>query len=314
MRWLFLIALACREPMDVAADAGVADAGRLRAPEEVLAPSAYDCTSSGPYEPPARPHPFDCHRDPSCAARLVSAHRIGTPFAPENSVSALRAAILLGADMVETDLRLSSDGALVFIHDAEVDRTFEATGNVEDLTLAELKTLPMKTGDRAGDFGCERIPTMDEVFALARGRVVVELEVKRIDAAPVAARYLRDHDLYRDAFLLCDLDECAAARAEVPDVPIMPRPQQPEDVPAALAFEPAPILVHVDPNSSFLVPSVLDPIRARGAKVFVNAIILGDGLAIGNDLSGYTSVYEMGVDAALFENVHWALVALGRLP
>ena len=50
--------------------------------------------------PGARPHAFGCLHDPACSSRFVAAHRMGTPFGPENSLSVLRASILLGADVV----------------------------------------------------------------------------------------------------------------------------------------------------------------------------------------------------------------------
>ena len=74
----------------------------------------------------------------------MAGHRIATPFAPENSLSALRAAILLGVDVVETDVRLTADGVVVLIHDGSVERTLEGSGDVDQLTLAELQSLPMK--------------------------------------------------------------------------------------------------------------------------------------------------------------------------
>jgi glycerophosphoryl diester phosphodiesterase len=43
------------------------------------------------------------------------------------------------ADYIEVDVRLSYDGVPVIIHDARVDRTTSRTGQVNDLTLKELK-------------------------------------------------------------------------------------------------------------------------------------------------------------------------------
>jgi len=70
---------------------------------------------------------------------VVSAHRGGSAYAPENTMLAERNAVRVGADQLETDTQLTSDGALVLIHDATLDRTTDCTGNVIDHTLAQVR-------------------------------------------------------------------------------------------------------------------------------------------------------------------------------
>jgi glycerophosphoryl diester phosphodiesterase len=184
------------------------------------------------------------------------------------------------------------------------------------LTFAEVRGFPLRLedGDPEGDFSCEVLPTLDEVFALARGQVVVELEVKAEAAGVIAAEYLRDQGLYGGAFLLCDPGECAAARAAVPDVPIMTRPQSADEVPAAVAILPAPIMVHIDPTAAFLADGVIDQIHGVGAKVYGNAFVAGDGVALGaGDLSGYLGLYDDGLEVVQSEYPHYLLQALGRV-
>ena len=53
---------------------------------------------------------------------LVAAHRGGRFTAPENTMSAFRRAIAAGVDMIETDVRMTADGELVLMHDAESKR------------------------------------------------------------------------------------------------------------------------------------------------------------------------------------------------
>jgi glycerophosphoryl diester phosphodiesterase len=69
------------------------------------------------------------------------AHRGGAGLWPENTAHAFAGAVALGADVLEMDLHGTSDGALVVIHDAAVDRTTNGAGRVNSLTLAELKRL-----------------------------------------------------------------------------------------------------------------------------------------------------------------------------
>jgi glycerophosphoryl diester phosphodiesterase len=83
----------------------------------------------------------------------------------------------MGVDAVETDVHLSKEGEFVLIHDHTVDRTTDGRGFVRDMTLAQLRRLD------AGSwydpkFAGERIPTLEELLAWARGRVGVALEIK----------------------------------------------------------------------------------------------------------------------------------------
>ena len=113
--------------------------------------------------------------------------------------------LLLGSDMLEVDIHTTSDGELVVLHDATVDRTTNGTGRVYDKTLAEVQALdagqnlvpgegteagrdaeqyPYR-GVRVGEvdppkgFGPDdfRIPTLEEVMA-AYPDVPINIEIK----------------------------------------------------------------------------------------------------------------------------------------
>jgi glycerophosphoryl diester phosphodiesterase len=298
-----------------AGGAGGAGGGVL-SPTDYLDPSDYDCTAPPDPAPGARPHTLGCILDPTCAADLVCAHRMGNPFAPENSLSALRASILLGVDIVETDARITSDGRVVLVHDAEVDRTLEGSGNVRDFTLAELKAMPVRLepGDPPGDFSCERVVTIEEVMALASGRIVVELETKDVEAGVAAAEHLSTQGLYASAYVQCAPSECDAIRAAVPDAPIMVRVNSLADLDLAEAYDPPPLLVEVDPGPPYTEPPVLDRIHAIPARAFTNAFLNADATAIiTGDLSQYAVGYAAGLDVLQTEFPHLALTGLGRI-
>jgi len=114
---------------------------------------------------------------------LNIAHRGASGTFPENTLSAFRAAIDAGAVMCELDVQLSRDGAVVVIHDETVDRTTDGKGEVAQLSLEELKRLDagakFKGTIKAGTLkGAERIPTLDEVFAVTRGKCGLNIELK----------------------------------------------------------------------------------------------------------------------------------------
>jgi len=94
----------------------------------------YLATFHRPQRAPDRPY-FDAPRP------WVVAHRGGTALAPENTMEAFRRAEALGVDVLEMDLRVTADGAIVVIHDSTVDRTTNGHGLVAELTLAQLQTL-----------------------------------------------------------------------------------------------------------------------------------------------------------------------------
>ena len=110
-------------------------------------------------------------------APLFAAHRGGALLWPENSLLAFRNALALGVDFLELDVHLSRDGEVVVIHDATLERTTTGSGPVRERTLAELATLRLK--DRGGAVVEERIPTLDQVVALAAaGKRQILLEIK----------------------------------------------------------------------------------------------------------------------------------------
>jgi glycerophosphoryl diester phosphodiesterase len=125
---------------------------------------------------------------PGGAGIIVVAHRgchnavaaRGLGPAPENSLAALEKCVALGVDLLEIDVRRSADGALVVIHDASVDRTMNGTGNVAAMTLAELRALRLRQnlGGGGAALTTERIATLEEMLVAARGRILLNLDVK----------------------------------------------------------------------------------------------------------------------------------------
>ena len=70
---------------------------------------------------------------------LVYAHRGSSKAYAENTRAAYMQALADGADGIECDIHLSSDGFVVCHHDPTVDRTSDSSGRVGEKTLAELK-------------------------------------------------------------------------------------------------------------------------------------------------------------------------------
>lgn len=76
------------------------------------------------------------------------AHRGVSALMPENTLPAFAAALALGADEIEFDVRMTKDGQMVVSHDGTLERISDGTGNVADHTLAEL--LELNIGGKHG--------------------------------------------------------------------------------------------------------------------------------------------------------------------
>ncbi|MFJ5266105.1 glycerophosphodiester phosphodiesterase [Streptomyces sp. NPDC088387] len=116
---------------------------------------------------------------------LTIGHRGIMGVEPENTLRSFVAAEHAGLDVIELDLHLSKDGALVVLHDEDVDRTTDGTGPVAEMTLAELRALDAGRG--------ERIPVFEEVLDAVRSPL--QAEIKDLAAARALAGVLLERDL-----------------------------------------------------------------------------------------------------------------------
>ena len=113
---------------------------------------------------------------------ILLAHRGLVRHAPENTLPAFASAIELGLS-IELDVYQTRDEQLVVIHDNTVDRTTNGSGEVNSLTLAEIRKLDASSWFDPS-FADQRVPTLEEVFQLVRerqrGPVTIALNMKVI--------------------------------------------------------------------------------------------------------------------------------------
>ncbi len=282
--------------------------------------SLYDCTD--PLVPPASlsPNPVSCPLNPECTAPLIVGHRASGGFgtlAPENSRAAIRAALWMGVDGVELDVRHTSDDELVVIHDSDVDRTTTGTGKISDMTLAQVTGLALLATNELGqaiegDFSCETVPTLTEAFELTRDKLFIDLDTKtsRIDLVVAA---IQAADLHDQVYVsVSNTKRAAEARALDPNIRVQVRPDTPEELAEALALfdRPPEILEIPEQKVDVMAPLAAD----AGAAVFSNAFEQ-DALArlIGADAASYLGLIEKGVQILQTDFPMVALRSLQRL-
>ena len=110
----------------------------------------------------------------------IFAHRGSKATHPENTLASFKEAVRVGSDGIELDVHLTKDGHLVVIHDETVDRTTNGTGEIRNLTLAEIKAMDAGSWFH-NKYAGEKIPTLEEVLLLLtelgfNGQLNIELK------------------------------------------------------------------------------------------------------------------------------------------
>ena len=110
----------------------------------------------------------------------IFAHRGSKGTHPENTLASFKEAVRVGSDGIELDVHLTKDGHLVVIHDETVDRTTKGTGEIRNLTLAEIKAMDAGSWFH-NKYAGEKIPTLEEVLLLLtelgfNGQLNIELK------------------------------------------------------------------------------------------------------------------------------------------
>lgn len=162
-------------------------------------------------------------------AHRGAAFREGEEIVAENSLASLDRAIELGVDMVEIDVRRTSDGVFVVSHDETLDRATDCTGAVEEKTYADISTCRLKSGP-ARTVTEEVVPSLARFLDEARGRIMINLDNK-VGAEALEGIYdvveeagMTDHVVTTiRANTPEDVETIAAAQAKLgPDVQLMP--------------------------------------------------------------------------------------------
>lgn len=154
---------------------------------------------------------------PEVTRPLVFAHRGACKVAPENTLPAFEAAVRLGADGVELDVQYSSDAKLVVFHNPRLDETTNGQGRVTSHTWEELRGLDAGS-HFAPEFAGTRIALLDDVLALLKGKLLINIEIKALDSATInlgadVVQAVRSHGM-ADQVVLSSFNPIALRRAK----------------------------------------------------------------------------------------------------
>ncbi|MGM0123528.1 glycerophosphoryl diester phosphodiesterase [Enterococcus sp. AZ194] len=114
---------------------------------------------------------------------VIMAHRGSSGTRPENTLPAFSEAVRAEADGIELDVHLTKDGALVVMHDEEVNRTTDGKGAIREMTLAEIKQLNAGSWF-SKEYAAAKVPTLKEVLNLLvqknfRGFLNIEIKTDK---------------------------------------------------------------------------------------------------------------------------------------
>ncbi|MDH5191070.1 MAG: glycerophosphodiester phosphodiesterase family protein [Gammaproteobacteria bacterium] len=148
---------------------------------------------------------------------FLIAHRGYASCYPENSLSAVTAALQAGSCYIEIDLQMTSDGIPVLLHDEDLQRTTGRSGKVHELSLSLLSNFHASESDRFGDkFGSEPVPTLFQFVDLMKQwpSVTAFIELKEESLAHFGAYMMVDAVMkiiepIKDRIVLISFDDAA---------------------------------------------------------------------------------------------------------
>ncbi len=158
---------------------------------------------------------------------LVIAHQGGDGIWPGDTMFAFQNAVNLGVDVLEMDVHITNDNVLVLMHDEAVDRTTNGTGEIESMTLAQLKQLDAGhdwTPDEGATFPFRgqgvTVPTMAEVFtAFPEMRMTIEIKKTNTSMAKPFCEMIREYNMQDKVLIASFHDErLKEFREECPEV------------------------------------------------------------------------------------------------
>ncbi|MHA1641363.1 MAG: glycerophosphodiester phosphodiesterase [Promethearchaeota archaeon] len=222
---------------------------------------------------------------------LIIAHAGGAKDVPENTMTAFKKSIELGAEYVEFDIHLTKDDEIVIIHDSDTYRTTNVKGLVKEMTLNEIKHLKVE--------GFEKIPTLKELIALAKGKILLQPEIKAMGVAEKLIPILENENLLQttiiSSFILNELISCQKMNSEAKLALLIPEQFRSIRLMKRKILDIAKNNFYaIHPHFRYLTKEIVDFAHDNGLKVNVWTV---------NDENMMHSLVNMGIDGLITDDV-----------
>ena len=240
---------------------------------------------------------------------MIVAHRANIyDSLPENSLEGIKACIANNIDIIEIDIRRTKDGVLIVMHDETLNRMTNGKGQVGEFTWDQLSQLYLREGNY-GRITSYRIPRLDEVFAICKGKVMLNLDKGfwfLNDASKLAEEMGVSQQIILKSFETREqIDAQIGSFSALTFMPILAEnsfnnlsilPNYLDDKKGYLpeAFE----LIFDEPTDSIGQQSFINSLKQHGARTWVNS--LSNGLSGGrgekeNTKKNWQATIDLGV-------------------
>lgn len=150
---------------------------------------------------------------------ILMAHRM-SPFEgySENSLSLLQYNIEnFPSSIQEIDVRITADSVAVLLHDATLERTTTGEGELNAYTFAELQEFNLL--DPAGNILEDRIPLLEDILELSKGRILVMLDMKPGTDPDIMMAVVEQTQTLDEVIVICyNLDQAEYLYSKYPTI------------------------------------------------------------------------------------------------
>src|SRR5262245_10283022 len=222
----------------------------------------------------------------------VAAHRGGYGLPDSNTVARFEIARSQGADIVETDLRVSKDGVVFLFHNGLLDEVTSCKGRFAERTAAQLARCHLRGLDRGPD-------RFEDALRWSRGRVVIDAELKAADATEPAIDLVRRYKAFDWVYFQVGNGLDAYERVRRYDKRVAleaaPHGRNGEEQLASLLAKQDPNLILIQLHPDFATDAILHAVRGAGKLTSLNA------WQFTHETKGATcaAAYARGVDVAV---------------
>ncbi|HTI93650.1 MAG TPA: glycerophosphodiester phosphodiesterase family protein [Puia sp.] len=228
--------------------------------------------------------------NPNSKVILICAHRGAHNDFPENSLASFKKAIELGIDIFELDIRATKDDSLIIMHDKSVDRTTDGHGDVANLSFEEIRKLHLKFNDKVTD---ENVPTLEEALMVAKGKILVDLDIKVAKFPEILAVVNRTQTKNSVFALVYRPIYGKMIKEQSPGFRTLIRTNNEAAVDSLFTVTNTEA-VHIDNHHNTV--AVTTKIRNHGARAFINALDDADKKVAAGDLDAYDEDIKNGAN------------------